>query len=108
MLPLLKLKMCPGHIALFCIVLFSVMLFWIALFCIAALIIVAPADISAAQTWDQKCEAYCCGAQGVWHFSGVVPTAKDDEILFTKGYGLAEISSSEPSSPETKYLRGAA
>ncbi len=99
MLPLLKLKICPSHIALFCIVLLGAALFWIALFCIAALIIVAPADISAAQTWDHKCEEYPDGA---------VPAAKDNEILFTEGYGLAEISSSGPSSPETKYLRGAA
>ena len=99
MSPLLKLKMCPSHIALFCIVLFSVMLFWIALFCIAALIIVAAADISAAQTWDQKGEEYPDGA---------LPAAKDDEILFTKGYGMADISSSSPNTPETKYLRGSA
>ena len=99
MSPLLKLKMCPSRIAPFWIVLLGAALFWFALICIAALIIVAPADISAAQTWDQKGEEYPDGA---------LPAAKDDEILFTKGYGLAEISSSEPSSPETKYLRGAA
>jgi len=99
MSPLLKLKMCPGHIALFCIVLLGAALFWIALFCIAALIVVAPADISAAPTWDQKCEEYPDGA---------VPAPKDNEILFTEGYGLAEILSFGPSPPETKYLRGAA
>lgn len=75
-----------------------------ALFCLAAFVIMTSADISSAQTLDQKFEEYLDAAQRVLNFSGAVLVAKDGQVLFAKGYGTADISSSRPNTPETKYL----
>jgi CubicO group peptidase (beta-lactamase class C family) len=89
MSPLLKLKRHRGHFPRLCL---------------AAFIIMACADISSAQTLDQKFDEYLNGAQRVLNFSGAVLVMKDNKVLFTKGYGMADVSSSEPNTPETKYL----
>ena len=85
----LKLKMVKRHIALFCL---------------SAFIILISADISSPQTLDQKFEEYLISAQRVLHFSGAVQVMKGDKVLFTGGYGMADISSSRPNTPETKYM----
>ncbi len=75
-----------------------------ALFCLAAFVIMTSADISSAQTLDQKFDEYLNGAQRVLRFSGAVLVMKGNKVLFTKGYGMADVSSSRPNTPETKYL----
>jgi len=90
MSPLLKWKRYRSHIALFCFATF----------------IMASVDIPSAQTLDQKFDEYLIGAGRVLHFSGTVLVMKDNKILFTRGYGMADISASKPNTPETKYLLG--
>jgi CubicO group peptidase (beta-lactamase class C family) len=78
----------------------------IALFLFAAFVMLTSADISSAQTLDRNFEEYLDAAQRVLNFSGAVLVAKDGQVLFTKGYGMADISSSRPNAPETKYMMG--
>jgi CubicO group peptidase (beta-lactamase class C family) len=78
----------------------------VALFSIVALIVMSKVEIAGSQTLDQKFEEYLKGAQRVHDFTGTALVAKDGKVLFTKGYGMADIATSRPNTPETKYLIG--
>jgi CubicO group peptidase (beta-lactamase class C family) len=53
-----------------------------------------------------KFEEYMDACVGVNHFSGSVLVAREGQVLFRKGYGLANAEHRIPNTPETKFRLG--
>lgn len=70
-----------------------------------ALVIVAASTSSvSAQTLDERFDEYLTAAEEVLHFAGAVMVAKEGEVVFSRGYGMADKADSIPNTPDTKYL----
>ena len=77
----------------------------LALLCAFVLIITAMTGTPLqAQLLHQQFAEYLNAAQQVKHFSGAVLVAKDHQILFAEGYGVADLSTSQPNTPDTRFL----
>ncbi|MFZ5979169.1 MAG: serine hydrolase [Candidatus Zixiibacteriota bacterium] len=55
---------------------------------------------------QQKIDAYLEAAHELWGFEGSVLVAVDGQVLFSRGYGLANRKAGIPNSPETKFFIG--
>ena len=64
------------------------------------------APLAQAEDLTSKFEQYMDKSVEVDHFSGSVLVSKDGEVLFTKGYGLANVEHQVPNTPETKFRLG--
>src|SRR5271168_5034945 len=62
--------------------------------------------LARADDLTPKFVDYMDASVKVDHFSGSVLVARDGEILFTKGYGLANREHNVPNTPETKFRLG--
>jgi len=71
-----------------------------------ALISLTISGSVAAQTLEQKLDEYLKAAENVMHFSGTALVAKSGKVLFSKGYGMADIGKEVPNEPATRYLIG--
>ncbi len=60
----------------------------------------------SAQTLEQKLDEYLKAAKNVMHFSGTALVAENGKVLFSKGYGMADIDERIPNTPTTKFLIG--
>ena len=60
----------------------------------------------SAETITAKADAYCQAQVGVNQFSGSVLVARGDQVLFAKGYGLANVEHDVPNTPQTKFRLG--
>jgi len=77
------------------VLLLSVTLIWLS--------IAGPAT---AQTLEQRLDEYLKAAENVMHFSGTALVAKSGKVLFSKGYGMADIGKKTPNAPATRFLIG--
>jgi CubicO group peptidase (beta-lactamase class C family) len=59
-----------------------------------------------AKELKQELDDYLKAAHDVWKFHGAVLVAKDGEVLFKKGYGMANIELGVPNTPEMKFQIG--
>jgi CubicO group peptidase (beta-lactamase class C family) len=59
-----------------------------------------------AEVIAAKADEYCQAQVAVNHFSGSVLVARGDQVLFAKGYGLANIEHQVPNTPQTKFRLG--
>ncbi len=76
---------------------------------VATLTITAPIILDARLWADEipaQLSAYMDAAAKVENFNGSVLVAKDGQILFAKGYGLANAEHEIPNTPETKFRLG--
>ena len=52
---------------------------------------------------NYKINQYLDEYMKVWPFSGVISVAREGKLIFSKGYGMANIEHSVPNTPKTKY-----
>jgi CubicO group peptidase (beta-lactamase class C family) len=78
----------------------------LVLFLSAALISLTIVESVSAQTVEQKLDEYLKAAEYVIHFTGSVLVAENGKVLFSKGYGMADIDDSIPNTPTTPFLIG--
>lgn len=76
----------------------------IALTITTALMLVSVMSCCNPETAQTPYDEYMKAAEDVWRFQGTVLVAQNDSVLFRKGYGLAQIESNRPNTPETKFL----
>ena len=67
------------------------------------LVLAAPASAKSAAELEQAIDGYLAPLLRTNNFSGVVLVAKDDAIVFQKGYGLASIEHRVANSPATVF-----
>jgi CubicO group peptidase (beta-lactamase class C family) len=65
-----------------------------------------PTEPPSQETIAAKADEYCRAQVAVNRFSGAVLVAKGDQVLFAKGYGLANIERQVPITPQTKFRLG--
>jgi CubicO group peptidase (beta-lactamase class C family) len=75
---------------------------------VVALCSIARADNAVAAKEDpkaiaEKCAAYMDARMKISKFSGSVLVARNGEVLFEHGYGLANVEHSVPNTPKTKF-----
>ncbi|HLW64055.1 MAG TPA: serine hydrolase [Gemmataceae bacterium] len=76
--------------------------------CIVLVSFVARADNAVATKDDpkaitEKCAAYMDARMKISKFSGSIMVARNGEVLFEHGYGLANVEHSVPNTPKTKF-----
>src|SRR5262252_938392 len=64
------------------------------------------ATIAGAQDFSPKFEEYLNNLAKPNKFSGSVLIARDGKVLFSKGYGLANVEFDVPNTPQTKFRLG--
>lgn len=64
------------------------------------------AEPPSAETIAAQADEYCQAQVAINHFSGSVLVARGDQVLFAKGYGLANIEHGVPNAPHTKFRLG--
>ena len=65
-----------------------------------------PAEAQSDESIAAKADEYCRAQVAVNHFSGSVLVAKGDQVLFAKGYGMANVEHEVPNTPQTKFRLG--
>lgn len=70
------------------------------------LISLTIAGSATAQTLELKLDEYLRAAENVMHFSGTALVAKSGKVLFSQGYGMADIGEKIPNTPATRFLIG--
>src|SRR6516225_4345785 len=75
---------------------------------VVALCSIARADNAVAAKEDpkaiaEKCAAYMDARMKISKFSGSVLVARNGEVLFEHGYGLANVEHNAPNTPKTKF-----
>ena len=73
---------------------------------IPILVVLGFIPLARADELSPKFEAYMDASVKVDRFSGSVLVSRDGEILFTKGYGLANREHNVPNTPDTKFRLG--
>jgi CubicO group peptidase (beta-lactamase class C family) len=73
---------------------------------IASLVVFWLMPFARAEDLTPKFEQYMDASVKIDHFSGSVLVSRDGEILFSKGYGLANREHNIPNTPETKFRLG--
>src|SRR5689334_18287578 len=76
--------------------------------CVASVLSFACADNAVATKDDpkaiaEKCSAYMDARMQISRFSGCLLVARNGEILFEHGYGLANVEHNAPNTPKTKF-----
>lgn len=70
---------------------------------IAATLIISPSVAAADPMFEERVRDYLAPLLRTNNFSGVVLVARDDEILFQEGYGLANVEQQAPNGPGTVF-----
>lgn len=65
-----------------------------------------PRQSPSAETVAAQADEYCRAQVAINQFSGSVLVAKGDQVLFAKGYGLANVEHDVPNTPKTKFRLG--
>jgi CubicO group peptidase (beta-lactamase class C family) len=65
-----------------------------------------PDGPPSAETIAAKADEYCQAQVAINRFSGSVLVAKGDQVLFAKGYGLANVEHVVPNTPQSKFRLG--
>lgn len=73
---------------------------------VASVALFLLAAIAAAQDLTPKFDEYLNAVAAKQHFSGSVLVARDGKIIFSKGYGLANVELDVPNTPQTKFRLG--
>jgi CubicO group peptidase (beta-lactamase class C family) len=73
---------------------------------ITFLVVICIVPFARADDLTPKFERYMDASVKIDHFSGSVLVSRDGEILFSKGYGLANREHNAPNTPETKFRLG--
>jgi CubicO group peptidase (beta-lactamase class C family) len=60
----------------------------------------------SAETIAAQADEYCRAQAAINKFSGSVLVARGDQVLFAKGYGLANVEHDVPNAPRTKFRLG--
>ncbi len=76
----------------------------IATITIATLLLTIIISCDNPETAQTPYDEYMKAAEEAWQFQGTVLVARNDSILFRKGYGPAQIENNRPNTPETKFL----
>jgi CubicO group peptidase (beta-lactamase class C family) len=80
----------------------------LSVICVASVLSFARADNTVATKDDpkavaEKCTAYMDARMKISKFSGSLLVARNGEILFEHGYGLANVEHNVPNTPKTKF-----
>ncbi|MGB2697787.1 MAG: serine hydrolase [Candidatus Zixiibacteriota bacterium] len=77
----------------------------IAFFVLIFLLFVSFTSTQAKEL-KQKMDGYLNACHEIWKFHGTALVAKDGEVIFKKGYGMANIELGVPNTPEMKFQIG--
>jgi CubicO group peptidase (beta-lactamase class C family) len=77
----------------------------ITLFVLVFLLFVSFAS-SQGKELKQEMDEYLEASYNIWKFHGTVLVAKDGQVIFKKGYGMANIELGVPNAPEMKFQIG--
>jgi D-alanyl-D-alanine carboxypeptidase len=82
--------------------------FLVSLLCIVLFSSIARADNAVAAKDDskaiaEKCASYMDARMKISKFSGSIIVARNGEVLFERGYGLANVEHTVPNLPKTKF-----
>ncbi len=72
----------------------------------AVVLLLAPLGLAPAQDFLESVDTYLASQVEASGFSGSVLVAEGGEVLFAKGYGLANAEHGIPNRPETKFRLG--
>ena len=65
--------------------------------------VLARAENATAPTVADKAASYMDARLKIGRFSGTVLVAKDGQVMFTRGYGFANVEHEVPNGPKTKF-----
>ena len=66
----------------------------------------APGRAAGPEQLTSKVEEYMAARVKRDHFSGTVLIARDGQVLFSQGYGMANLEHDVPNTPQTKFRLG--